>query len=1027
MRRRFRARPQPLSTSRHPLVWLTLLVCACQGAEPLAERQEKVTVPSGFTETVVTTGVSEPTALAFLPSGTILVTSRSGKVRVIKNGTTLLGTAAVDLTSRVCPERERGLLGIAVDPEFASNKQVYVYYTSKHANCSFHDVTGAQNRVSRFTYDTATDRMSNEVILVDGILSWHGWHNAGHLQFGADGYLYFGVGDSGANYGGSNTGWSNDNSRYKSLLNGKVLRVKKENGEPAPGNPWLNAPGSRRCGNPNQTPSYPLDNNRPCQETFAWGLRNPFRIPFKPGTNTFFINEVGQDIGSDWEEINEGRAGADYGWNRNQGHTSDASTTNPIYTYAIGDEVGGSACRCITGGAFTPEGAFPSAYEGSYFFGDYTCGALFKLQKDANGTWKRSTFATGFGGSSLVELAFGPNPSGGTSLYYTSFNGNKVARIDGPASTNRAPTAVVTAAPRWGATPLSVSFDGSGSFDPDSGDSITRYLWSFGDGSPVKTTTTPTTTHVYSAAGTLTATLTVEDSRTPRKQGSTTIDIQPGNTPPTVSIVSPPASKLYAVGEHIAVQASASDAQDGTLPATAISWDIKKVHDDHTHPFQSGQGYSIDLVPDGPEPDPGAAELSHLRLSVTATDSRGLTSTATLELQPHRVPLTFRTQPAGLKVHVEASDLTDGASITAWEGWDVHVNAPAQVLNGHTYVLDSWSDGQPAEHIVHSPASATTYTARFREAAFSAHINFQLGSAIVPAGYLEDDGSAYHAQNGLRYGWSADNTAAARERENPASPDKRYDTTILMQKSGNKSWEIEVPNGTYQVHLVAGDASYFDSVYDLTAEGATIVSGTPTTGTRWLEATRSVTVSDGRLTIANGPNGVNNRICFIDITAGSAPPPTFHAKVDFAPSAAPAYGNGYLLDDGAVFGARAGGVSYGWSGDNSAATRDRDSALSPDQRYDTCILPQKTGNKSWEIAVPNGSYRVRLVAGDAGFFDSVFDFTLEGAAALSGTPTSAARWIESTTTVSVSDGRLTLDNGPSARNNKLAFVEIDQQ
>ncbi len=1013
-------------------VFTMFLVASCQQQnDPLAQREGKISVPSGFSETVITTGVAEPTALAFLPGGTILITGRGGKVRVIKNGTTLLATPAVDLSSRVCPERERGLLGIAVDPQFSGNKQVYVYYTSKHANCNFHDEAGAQNRVSRFTYDTATDKMSNEVILVDHILSWHGWHNAGDLQFGADGFLYFGVGDSGANYGGSNTGWGNNNSRFKSILNGKVLRIKKDTGEPAPGNPWINAPGSRRCGDPNQPASYPLDNNKPCQETFAWGLRNPFRIPFKPGTNTFFINEVGQDIGSDWEEINEGHAGADYGWNRNQGRTSDSATTNPIYTYAIGDDVGGNACRCITGGAFTPDGAFPAAYDGTYFFGDYTCGVLFKITRNAGGTWQRSTFATGFGSSSLVHLAFGPNPSGGTSLYYTSFNGNKVARIDGPASSNRPPTAVVSAAPTSGPRPLDVSFNGSGSFDPDSGDHVTRYIWSFGDGSAEQTTTGPTVAHTYSAAGSFTATLVVEDARTPpRRSTPAAVVIQPGNTPPSVSITSPAADHLYAVGEHVLARAQASDAQDGTLSGASIVWDVKKVHDDHTHPFQSGTGTSIDIVPDGPEPDAGAAELSHLRISVTATDSTGLSTTATLELQPHRLPLTFRTVPAGLKVHVEASDLGDGAQITSWQGWELHVGAPPQVVAGKTYVFDSWSDGGAGTHSVITPAAATTYTARFKESAFSARINFQLGSAVVPAGYLEDDGSAYAARNGLTYGWNADNTAAARERNNPASPDKRYDTTILMQKAGNKRWEMAVPDGTYQVHLVAGDANYFDSTYDITAEGHTILSGVPSTSNRWIEATVSVTVSDGRLTIDNGPTGVNNRICFVDITAAGAPspppPPLFHAKVDYQPAGAPAYGNGYVIDDGSVYGARAGGLSYGWSADNTTATRDRDNALAPDQRYDTTILPQKTGNKSWEMAVPDGTYRVHVVAGDSGFFDSVFDITAEGTTILSGTPTTSMRFIEATATVTVSDGKLTLDSGPSARNNKLAFVEVDQ-
>jgi hypothetical protein len=149
---------------------------------------------------------------------------------------------------------------------------------------------------------------------------------------------------------------------------------------------------------------------------------------------------------------------------------------------------------------------------------------------------------------------------------------------------------------------------------------------------------------------------------------------------------------------------------------------------------------------------------------------------------------------------------------------------------------------------------------------FSEKINFQLGSAPVPAGYLPDDGSVFapHA-GGLSYGWSADNTGAARWRQSSRSSDLRYDTTVLFQKFGDYSWEIAVPNGTYKIHLVAGDANYFDSVYDITAEGTTVLGGTPTSANRWIEASATVTVSDGRLTLDNGPTAQNNKICFIDI------------------------------------------------------------------------------------------------------------------------------------------------------------------
>src|SRR5262245_37902815 len=195
------------------------LVASCNGGGPdrYGQTQDSLTLPSGFTQTVVASGVSEPTALAFLPDGRILITGRAGKVRVVEDGA-LLATPAIDLSANVCPQRERGLLGVAVDPEFASNKYVYLYYTRKKSNCDLHDQTGngAINRVSRFTYNTSTDRLSNETVLVDHILSYNGWHDAGDLHFGQDGYLYFSVGDSGAKLGSTTTGWGNNNARWKS-------------------------------------------------------------------------------------------------------------------------------------------------------------------------------------------------------------------------------------------------------------------------------------------------------------------------------------------------------------------------------------------------------------------------------------------------------------------------------------------------------------------------------------------------------------------------------------------------------------------------------------------------------------------------------------------------------------------------------------------------------------------------------------------------------------------------------------------
>ena len=246
------------------------------------------------------------------------------------------------------------------------------------------------------------------------------------------------------------------------MLLGKILRITRDGAIPS-SNPFRGS-SSVRCnvtgrGAPGQV----------CQETFARGLRNPFRIAFDPnaGGTRFFINDVGQDV---WEEIDLGEAGADYGWNTREGHCANDSTTdcgtppggltNPIYDY-----VHSGGCAAITGGAFIPNGAWPAAYDNAYFFADYVCGSIFQLTEQVDGSFKRTPFATGLGNSSAVAMIFGPAGSG-TALYYTSYaNGGEIRRI--ARAGNRAPHAVATGTPLSGPTPLTVRFSGDTSSDPD--------------------------------------------------------------------------------------------------------------------------------------------------------------------------------------------------------------------------------------------------------------------------------------------------------------------------------------------------------------------------------------------------------------------------------------------------------------------------------------------------------------------------------------------------------------------------------
>jgi N-acetylneuraminic acid mutarotase len=152
--------------------------------------------------------------------------------------------------------------------------------------------------------------------------------------------------------------------------------------------------------------------------------------------------------------------------------------------------------------------------------------------------------------------------------------------------------------------------------------------------------------------------------------------------------------------------------------------------------------------------------------------------------------------------------------------------------------------------------------------AFALNVNFQPSTSAVPTGYVADSGLTYaNRGNGFSYGWTSV-PGVARERN--ANADQRYDTLI---HTSAKTWEVAVPNGTYTLKLVAGDASYYDSVYAFSAEGVLALSGTPTSTSRFVTSTKSVNVGDGKLTITSAAGAVNNKLAFLEISQPLSPPP----------------------------------------------------------------------------------------------------------------------------------------------------------
>ena len=218
---------------------------------------DAATLPAGFDDTPVAS-VPQPTALAFTPDGRLLVTSKAGQLRVLRGGT-LLARPAIDLSARVCPQSERGLLGVAAAPDFQVNRHVYLYYTfDKYGTCALDaPPNGPVNRVSRFTLrDDDTIDPASERVLIDGIPSPGGNHNAGHLGFGKDNHLYVTVGDGGCDYAkNSGCGIANDASRDRNVLVGKVLRITAAGGIPAD-NPFRGA-NSARCNETGRTAPEP--------------------------------------------------------------------------------------------------------------------------------------------------------------------------------------------------------------------------------------------------------------------------------------------------------------------------------------------------------------------------------------------------------------------------------------------------------------------------------------------------------------------------------------------------------------------------------------------------------------------------------------------------------------------------------------------------------------------------------------------------------------------------------------------------
>jgi glucose/arabinose dehydrogenase len=740
------------------LALLVLLILSAQTGLNAA------TLPSGFAETLVTGGLSNPTAMAFAPDGRIFVCQQGGQLRVIKNGS-LLATPFLNVT--VDSQGERGLLGIAFDPNFNSNHFIYIYYTAT--------TPALHNRVSRFTANGDVAAAGSEVPLLDlNNLSSASNHNGGAMHFGPDGKLYIAVGENA----------TPSNSQTLSNLLGKILRI--------------NADGTIPADNPASFPGITGTTSGVNRAIWSVGLRNPYTFAFQNGTGRLFINDVGQNI---WEEINEGRAGVNYGWPTTEGPTTDARFVSPLFWYGHGTSAT-TGCA-ITGGAFynPPVNQFPGDYTGTYFFADFCSGWIRRLDPASGNTV--TDFASGI--NSPVDLQVGPDGS----LYYLARGAGAIYKVQYTASL--APGITTQPASQTALIGQPVTFTVAAS-----GSQPLTYQWQR-NGVNINGATGASYTIPAVAAGDNGAHFRVIVSNT---FGGTTSDDAiltiRQSSPPTGTITAPANGSFYNAGDTINYSGTATDPEDGALPPSAFTWQVDFHHDTHVHPFipaTSGATSGSFIIPTLGE----TATNVWYRIILTVTDSGGLTHTSYVEIFPRVSTINLGTNFSGLLLTVDGQPQATAFSINSVVGMRRTLGAVSpQTVNGVTYEFETWSDGGAATHDISTPATATTYTAIFHIKTTSPSDTIQFASSAYNVNESEPSATITLTRSGnLSLAATVDYAAS-----NGTASDRSDYTTAL----GTLTFEAGVTSKTFNILLT-------DDAYVENNETINLTLSNPTNGT----------------------------------------------------------------------------------------------------------------------------------------------------------------------------------------------------
>jgi glucose/arabinose dehydrogenase len=642
-----------------PFLLNVILLVLCNGFYQVSFGQ----LPTGFVQKKLTDNtINEATSMAHAPDGRIFMAERSGNVKVYYNGTVSLVHTVATTTST-----EQGLLGIALHGNFAQNGKCYIYYTDPGMTTHYLDVIviNSSNQVTS----------STRLLQFDPIIN--GFHNGGAMVF-KDNYLYICIGESN----------SPEQATILTTDRGKVLRL-LEDGQPAPGNPYYDTPNA----------------NRQQRSIWAIGMRNPWWMTMDPPTKKLYVINVG----GNYEEVNDVTApdaskNYNYGWDGQgkSGPEQDPNTIFPTFSYPHS----GWGCAITSGVAFNPSSTnYPTQYKNRLYFSDWCSGWLrsFDMSNPAAGYQEFS--ATGFG--SILALSTGVDGN----IYYINYGTNgSLSRLEytlqyTPVIVNQPASQTIFAAD---AVSFSVSASGIQPFS---------YQW---QKNGVAISGATSSTYTIASATTNDAgnySCVVSNSYGSTNSTAATLTVNPYNAIPVAKITSPTSSLTWSVLDQINFSGTASDQEDGSLPASAYTWEVRLFHKDcptceHWHPgpsAPSGVTSGSFIANNGGE----TSSNIWIRLMLYVKDSNGRIGKDSVDLQPNKVQITGLTNPAGLQVVVGSLGTAPFTKTMVVNSAMTLQAITPQRIGDTSYTFVSWQHGGAAQQDIRVPAVNTTFTSNF--------------------------------------------------------------------------------------------------------------------------------------------------------------------------------------------------------------------------------------------------------------------------------------------------------------------------